>query len=125
MVGYRLLRPNPALVVPSREAGLVDVFPEIGLPRVRQDYILVDKRDYLTLVQEPVTYPTSPARGEVSLERYGRFDGELRVSGDNISFRFLTGETLGGVEIRGLVSSLQGHSPDDIRRFVESLSFSE
>lgn len=126
MVGYRLLRPEPALLaeVPAtRQGGLVDVFPEIGLPRVRQGYILLGKRDNLGFTQEPATYPAPPRHGRVSQQRFGEFDGELTEDGDNVAFRFLTGESIEGVSIRGVVGTLQGYAPSDIQRFVESLSF--
>jgi hypothetical protein len=124
MVGYRLLRPDPAAVVvePDWEGGLVDVFPEIGLPRVRQGFTLLGKDDYLNFTQEPSTYRTT-RYGRVSEQRFGQFDGVLLEDGDNIGFEFLTGESIDGVAIRGLVASFQGYSRSDVRRFVESLSF--
>ncbi len=124
MVGYRLLRPDEDLVLPNDESGSVDVFAEIGLPRVRQGYTMTGKTDSLALTQEPESYPDRPHAGEVTVT-FGAFTGSLLEERGQVSFEFLTGEDIDGVPIRALVASFEGYSRDDIRVFVEALAFAE
>ena len=131
IVGYPLLRPRLSVVLPGDESGIIDVFQEVGLPRVRQGYKLVGNEVYLELTQQPETYPQGELPpgverpGRTTTRTIGSFEGELWEYEDQISFRFLTGSSIQGVPIQALVVSLGGASIGDVERFVESLAFAE
>jgi hypothetical protein len=124
LVGYSLLRPDFALAgVTERTSGIIEVCPETGLPRARQIFAMPGHETALHFAQEPATYPISRNYpGTLSTEVFGSFEGTLGRYKDEISFQFETGASVNGVAIRALVVG-NDHSVEDLRRFVESLSF--
>ena len=123
IVGYPLLRPSPSLVLPGGESGIVDVFAEVGLPRVRQGYVLVSAGEYVDFTQSPATYPMGNLPGGTTKHRFGDYEGELWEHEGQISFRFPTGASIQGVAIIAEVGAFARVTRDDIEHFVESLSF--
>lgn len=124
LTGFPLLRADESVFELDRHLGLVETFPEVGLPRARQTLVVPGKRTTLEWAQQPATYRTAEPPREVTRVTFGTFEGELWQRAASTCFVFATGATVQDVPIRGSVCSFDDeYSVDDIRRFVESLSF--
>jgi hypothetical protein len=126
LTGFPLLRPEETTFPLDRHAGLVETFPEVGLPRARQVLVVPGKRSTLEWTQEPATYRTAKPPRSVTRVTFGSFEGELWERDESICFVFATGATIQDIPIRGSVCSFDDeYSVEDIGRFVSSLSFGD
>ncbi|HET6614653.1 MAG TPA: hypothetical protein VFH62_02095 [Dehalococcoidia bacterium] len=126
LVGFPLLRPDERVIGVVSQKGLTETFPEVGLPRARQTFVLKANDWTLHMTQEPISYPSGSARtdGDVSQIQVGRLDVQLEVFAHDVCMTFVSGAVLQKIPIRVLVcGSPEGFSVDDLREFVESLSF--
>lgn len=121
LVGFPLLRPDPFQIPVSSAKGLIETFPEIGLPRARQTIVIEGQSSSFEFTQEPMEYPR-PILTNSTKVTIGSFEGDLWQKDDQISFIFETGAVLGGSKIIGVLT-VSEYPYDEFVRLVESLTF--
>ncbi len=126
-VGWRVLRSVGSEWEPvGGVGGIIETFPEVGLPRVRKTYAIKSKGIGTTiLVQEPEPYVPAgtPTVKDVNV---GPWQGQWISYGSVFGFVFLTGESAQGLPITASAFVDGDHySEDELRTFIESLTFDE
>jgi hypothetical protein len=123
LVGFPILRVDQARFPVLSQKGLTETFPEIGLPRARQILAVPGHETTLEFTQEPETYPAGQFPGGTTDAQLGPFGGQLWQWHGQICFRFPSGAELSNSKIIALACTPGGYSVDDVRLFVEALSF--
>lgn len=95
LVGFPLVRPDEVSFPVVSQRGIVETFPEVGLPRARQVVVVPSHQTTLQITQEPTAYPQSTPTADVDVSEMtvGMFEGRLEVLRDQICLTFLSGAT--------------------------------
>jgi hypothetical protein len=121
LVGFDLLRPEALQDSGLVQSGIVETYPEIGLPRVRQVIAIAGHERGLHFVQQPLPYASQEPPGTLRTAEFGRFEGKLWQWGSQIGFRFETGARVRGTPVIGEVWG-EGFTVEEISHFVDSLT---
>jgi hypothetical protein len=124
-VGWQILRSGDSeWEHVGGNGGIIETFPEIGLPQVRVTYAIKAKGlGVVRLSKAPRPY-TPHGDGSLTDATIGVWSGQWYRSRSQVGFIFPTSETVDGrAVIASAFADLDRYSEDEFRAFIASLSF--